>query len=194
MPREREFDPDAALEAIMCLFWRKGYVDTSIDDLVHATGVSRYGLYGTFGGKKEMLLAALDRYRDRVVGPRVAAMEQSGASLPALYAYFESLREVADEGDQEALGCLMCNMAVELAPHDPQSGDKVDAHMNRLTAAFENALSNAKREGRLDPGIDPADFAAFLTSTVQGTAVLARAGATPARLEAVLNVALGRLG
>lgn len=190
MPREREFEPEEALERIMCLFWRKGYLDTSIDDLVRETGVSRYGLYGTFGGKKDMLLAALDRYRDRVVGPRVAAMEQPGASLPELHGYFDALRIPSDA---DGFGCLMCNMAVELAPHDTESSDKVDTHMNRLTAAFENALSNAKDAGQLDPGIDPSDFAAFLTSTVQGTAVLARAGTAPDQLEAVLRVALSRL-
>ena len=54
MPRTREFDPDQALEQALGLFWQRGYADTSMEDLVEVTGVSRYGLYGAFGNKREL--------------------------------------------------------------------------------------------------------------------------------------------
>ena len=38
MARTREFDPDQALDNAMALFWRKGYVATSMDDLDKGTG------------------------------------------------------------------------------------------------------------------------------------------------------------
>ena len=46
MARTREFDPEEALDKAVQLFWRKGYFDTSMDDLVKETGVSRYGQSG----------------------------------------------------------------------------------------------------------------------------------------------------
>ena len=51
MVRPREFDPDEALDKAMHLFWERGFQHTSMEDLVRRTGVSRYGLYGTFGNK-----------------------------------------------------------------------------------------------------------------------------------------------
>ena len=48
MARHKEFDPNTALMKATHLFWQKGYAATSIDDLVVATGVQRYGLYTTF--------------------------------------------------------------------------------------------------------------------------------------------------
>jgi TetR/AcrR family transcriptional repressor of nem operon len=45
MARPREFEPHEALNRAMHLFWQKGYEDTSMADLVAATGVSRYGFY-----------------------------------------------------------------------------------------------------------------------------------------------------
>jgi len=38
--RPREFDRDAALEAAMLLFWRKGFAAASMHDLCDAMGVS----------------------------------------------------------------------------------------------------------------------------------------------------------
>ena len=54
MVRTREFDPAAALTSAMEIFAARGYTNTSIDDVVKATGVSRYGIYGTFGNKREL--------------------------------------------------------------------------------------------------------------------------------------------
>jgi TetR/AcrR family transcriptional repressor of nem operon len=34
MPRPREFNPDTAIEQAMRLFWRKGYSNTSLRDLL----------------------------------------------------------------------------------------------------------------------------------------------------------------
>ena len=58
-PRLREFDPQTALTDAMQIFWRIGYTDTSMDDIVTETGVSRYG---PFGNKKELLIAAIRNY------------------------------------------------------------------------------------------------------------------------------------
>lgn len=38
--RPREFDREAALDAAMCLFWRKGFATTSIKDLCDAMGIA----------------------------------------------------------------------------------------------------------------------------------------------------------
>ena len=62
MPRVREFDPQTILADATQIFWRNGYADTSIEVIVSQTGVSRYGLYGTFGNEKELLIAAIRHY------------------------------------------------------------------------------------------------------------------------------------
>ncbi|MBI0383044.1 helix-turn-helix transcriptional regulator, partial [Streptomyces albiflaviniger] len=47
MARRKEFDPEAALDAAMRLFWRNGYEGTSTSDLVDELGIARASLYGT---------------------------------------------------------------------------------------------------------------------------------------------------
>ena len=66
MAREREFDPTTALDQAMLLFWERGFASTSMEDIVDSTGVSRYGIYGTFGNKRELYIASLQRFADRM--------------------------------------------------------------------------------------------------------------------------------
>jgi AcrR family transcriptional regulator len=50
------------LDEAMRILWRQGEASTGIQDIVTATGISRSSLYATFGGKKQLYLAALRRY------------------------------------------------------------------------------------------------------------------------------------
>src|SRR6476620_9841235 len=60
--RPRAFDPDAALERAMHVFWAKGYEGASLSDLTRAMRINRPSLYAAFGNKEQLFRKALDRY------------------------------------------------------------------------------------------------------------------------------------
>src|SRR3984957_7648127 len=60
--RPRAFDDEKALNRAMQVFWRKGYLGTSLSDLTEAMGINRPSLYAAFGNKKSLFRKALDRY------------------------------------------------------------------------------------------------------------------------------------
>src|SRR5262245_15139855 len=60
--RPRAYDPDEALRRATGAFWRAGFAGTSLDDLSASTRMNRPSLYGAFGDKRELYLAALERY------------------------------------------------------------------------------------------------------------------------------------
>ena len=59
MGRKRSFDDDEVLARAREVFLEQGYEGTSIDALVKATGLLRGSLYGAFGSKRGMFVAAL---------------------------------------------------------------------------------------------------------------------------------------
>ena len=80
MARPRRFDPDEVVDRSMREFWERGYRDTSVDDIVEATGVQPGSLYNAFpGGKRGLFLKALDRYSKLVVPEKMGALEEPGA-------------------------------------------------------------------------------------------------------------------
>src|SRR5437763_414744 len=59
MGRPRSFDTRTVIAAARDAFVRNGYVGTSVDDLLQATGLQRASLYSAFGSKRGLFLAAL---------------------------------------------------------------------------------------------------------------------------------------
>lgn len=189
MARPREFDRDEALDKATRLFWAKGYHDSSIRDVVAATGVNQYGLYAAFDDKRGLYLSALDRYGEMVTREVLAVLRRPGPLRDVLRATYEALMGyIVRSGGK--VGCMMCNAAVELAPHDADAAAKVQAHMKRMTAAFAARLTTAQQDGDLDPAADVRALAEFLTATAYTLGVLARSGQSRAYLIRHVETAL----
>lgn len=192
MPRSKEFDPTRALDQAMHLFWRQGYHATSMDDLVAALEVQRYGIYSAFRSKHELYLAALERYQTTVVSELLAHVEQPDAGIGEIQAYFGQLVAIAHTPAGE-IGCLMCNSATELAPHDPAVAAKVDSYVQRLTSALRSALKNAQQRGELDSSLDIEAAAHYLTGTVIGISVYAKTPTQRSAIDQYVQLALSLL-
>ncbi|MBW8484880.1 TetR/AcrR family transcriptional regulator [Actinomadura parmotrematis] len=193
MARTKEFDPDAALQRALELFWERGYAATSMADLVERLGVARASLYATFGDKHALYLAALDRYlqlRDPAI---MEALSRPGPVLPAVRALIE--RYAAESaGDGRRLGCLVVNSAVERGPSDAEAARRVEASWTVLETALTTALTRARAQGELAAGRDPRSLARLLLVLFQGMRVLGRAPASPDRLRDAAAEAVALLG
>jgi TetR/AcrR family transcriptional regulator, transcriptional repressor for nem operon len=193
MARPRQFDPDDVLDRSMQEFWRRGYRDTSVDDLVEATGVRPGSLYNAFGGgKRELFMGSLDRYSKFIVPEKLGALEQPGASLSELRAYFDGL--VTDLVRPEGrMGCLMVNSTVELAAQDSEVARVVRGHMSRLERNAARALRNAKRRGEIPKRVKPEEKATQLMATGMGLMVVGKTNPGREVLETIVNAAFADL-
>jgi TetR/AcrR family transcriptional regulator, transcriptional repressor for nem operon len=192
--RPRQFDPEQVLDRSMREFWEHGYHDTSVDDLVGATGVRPGSLYNAFeGGKRQLFLSSLDRYSKLVVPEKLGALERPGASVAEVRAYFDGL--VSDLMSPDGrVGCLMVNSAVELAAEDPEVSQVVREHMARLERNAARALRNAKRRGEIPADIRPAAKATQLMATGMGLMVVGKTSPGREVLETIVNAAFADLG
>lgn len=64
MGRPKCFKREEVLEKAIQLFWRKGFAETSLQDLEKATGVNKSGLYSEFENKDEIFLQSLKHYSE----------------------------------------------------------------------------------------------------------------------------------
>lgn len=174
-------------------FWERGYRETSVDDLVEATGVQPGSLYNAFpGGKRGLFLRALDRYSKLVVPEKLGALDSEDAGLAELRAYFDGL--VDDLTTPEGrMGCLMVNSAMELAAEDSEVGTIVRNHMGRLERNAERALRNAVRRGEVPAQVDPPAKAAQLMATGMGLMVVGKTAPGRAVLETIVEAAFADL-
>lgn len=147
------------------VFWEHGYDATSVEDLVRATGVGRASLYAEHGGKKALFVACMAHYREAVVTDAFGRVEQPGAGLDDIAAYFDHLLDRIAEHGLPALGCLFANAMTEVGVRDPDIAALVQAHNRRLRDGFATALAN--EAGDRDSAA-VARLAEFLAVSAQG--------------------------
>jgi AcrR family transcriptional regulator len=187
--RPRGFDRDAALEAAMLLFWRKGFAATSMSDLCDAMGISSPSLYAAFGSKEALYLEAVEYYA-RTIGPPVWDKLAEGATARAgienlLIAWTESL----PKSRATPAGCMALLAAV---------GDEWPATIVRVVkkvrlemlGTLRSRLETAVAKGELPASTDIDGLSRFYLSVFQGMAVQAKDGATSAELRAVAAAAM----
>ncbi|MEV7394741.1 MULTISPECIES: TetR/AcrR family transcriptional regulator [unclassified Streptomyces] len=194
MPDIKHFDPDTALDTAVRLFWRQGMATTGIQDIVTATGLNRSSLYATFGGKQELYLAALHRYREQWSRPAFRGLAEDGRGLPAIAEFFDALIGVRCTGEHARWGCMISNAQAGAENGDPDVRAFLDQHHEELRAALHAVLVVAGTEGQLAPGTDPVTAADLLTLLAYGVNLRSRAGADAGSLRATVTAALRSLG
>ncbi|MFI8822628.1 TetR/AcrR family transcriptional regulator [Streptomyces sp. NPDC053431] len=193
MARTKEFDPDAALQAALELFWARGYEATTMSDLVAHLGIGRASLYATFGSKHELYLKALERYLE-TRDPRIMAeLSAPGPALPAVRALVRRFAAEAGTDGLRQCGCLVTNSAAELAPHDAAVARRVELSWEQVETLLHSALSRARAQGELPADRDPRALARMLLVLLQGLRVVGKASSDPARVRDAAEQALALL-
>jgi AcrR family transcriptional regulator len=188
MGRQREFNVDEALEAALCVFWRKGYEGTSYTDLQQATGVERPGLYSAFGNKEALFRRALERYYARYLDFFPAALELPTSREVAAHI----LRGAVDVNTRysDRRGCLALH-GVLAGSDDAESMRRALIDARAIAeASLRDRFERAKQEGDLPETASATALAAFVFAVSHGMAVQAKAGFSRDVLEAVVDQAL----
>lgn len=194
VPDIKHFDPDAALETVVRLFWRQGVASTGIQDVVTATGLSRSSLYATFGGKQELYLSALRRYLELRSQPMFRRLAEDERGLPAVAEFFDGLIEARCSGEYARWGCMVSNAHAGAENSDPDVRAVLDQHHRELRDAIYAALVTAEHQGQLAHGADPDASADLLALLAYGVNLRSRAGADAAALRRTVAAALGSIG
>ncbi len=191
MARTKEFDREAVLDRAMRLFWRQGYEATSIQELVDAMAIGRQSLYDTFGDKRALYLAALDRYGATQGAPLFAPLDWPGSAKAAIRAMFDRLIEASlQEGGR---GCLTVDAAVERALCDPEVARWVANNMVGGEARLRRTIERGQANGEIDPALDSTAVAQYLFNAVQGLRVTSKVTADRAVLENIVRVTMAIL-
>jgi TetR/AcrR family transcriptional repressor of nem operon len=187
MVRTKQFDKHAALDDAMQLFWERGYHATSIQDLVDRLGVNRQSLYDTFGGKDQLFLSALERYREIQATPVRRLLEREG---PALEVLREFLHAFADNLLSDDCRLFIANTITEMAGHDPAVTQACAANARQIEGALSGLLVRAQQAGEIPADSSPLQLGRFLMNTMNGLAVTAKAIRDRKVLNDIVEVAL----
>ena len=187
--RPRQFEHDKALGAAMGVFWVKGYEAASVQDLLDAMGINRGSMYDSFGDKHDLFIKAIEHYGRTIMAEVLDTLEADGSPLGNIRRLMHRWASTGTDRKQ-CRGCLLGNTVVELAPRDAQVARLAGSMLGKLEKSLQRALQRAVAAGELARNADTRALARFLTSTLQGIMVMAKAGAPPAALRDIAGVSL----
>ena len=191
MARPRQFDEEAVRDAALRCFWSRGYEATSIKELIGQTGITAASLYNAFGDKRALFRMAFDHYVESGIGERIRRFE----SLPpreAIRAFFEEIVS-RSLNDREHKGCMVVNLALELAPHDRDFREIISSVLDRLEAFFLKCIRAGQADGTITRYMSARNLARHLMAVLMGVRVLARVRPEKALLEGAIKPALALL-
>lgn len=194
--RPRSFDADQVLANVRDTFWRHGYAGTSVDQLVTATGLHKPSLYGAFGDKRRLYLAALNAYLEeaRTAFGEVLARPKLDDSLGG---FFRRVIAMYTRDGPAGRGCFMMSTAVPEAGEDPEIIAIVRGAMEGLDRAMVRRFQRAIDDGELPPSADPEELARVVVTSHYELSSRARAGYSAEELKPLAEQTLAtvrRLG
>ncbi len=168
------------IEKSMQLFSAKGYFNTSIAEVVQATGLTKGGLYGHFRNKQEIWYAVYEecvRIWKRIVFQGVRDIPDPLERLEKVME--NSMKNYLGGGVFEG-GCFLLNSLVDLAGQSPTMSDHVLEGFQGFSEVVRQWLEEAAQQGMLKDGLNLGEIANFMVISLNGAAPLYAASQDPA--------------
>lgn len=187
--RPREFDVDAAIDRAIGVFSERGFHATSVGDLTEAMELTQGSLYKAFKDKKDIYIAAVERYKlvqTKRFEAKVQAGENGRESLRAAMEFYAG-NSAGSSGEQ---GCLIVGAAADLASLDVDVARVVRSAIE----AREKILARLVREGQADGSVTGRGDADVLAKTalclLYGMRVVGKTGPSREDMSSVVDAAM----
>jgi AcrR family transcriptional regulator len=191
---QRSFDKNEVLDTLMNVFWRQGYVGTSMSDITHATGLTKPSLYAAYGNKEAMYCAALDCYLQLQSKDVYSKLVDDGRGLiESLADFLKATARGATRRNRPA-GCLIagasCDAQAELLPDEAYALiSQINSMGNEMLVEFCRLHLSPRARGKFDAE----SLAAYVLILQSGLVQMAVRGIDYTSLERSIETAIAGL-
>ncbi len=189
MARKRKTDHDSAVAGALDLFWRQGYQGASTRELEQETGLTRFTLQTTYGGKEKFFLKTLDTYLDNAEARHFPDPETF--SLDDLADWFREIASAERMPKIEDAGCLAFNAISSFDRSDPEVNDRIERYLTALEGRFVAIISRAKTEKVIQSEVEPEEAARLLICLLLGLHTIMKARTTDQFPQSYAEAAVG---
>lgn len=163
---------DRLVFAAMKLFAEKGYLSTSVQDILREANANAGSLYHAFPTKQDVLVAVLDMYRQGIE-PMLLAPAWQGVDDPIerVFALLAAYRGMLEQTDC-LYGCPIGSIALELHEPDPPVRELLSANFEGWVGHVERCFVEAG--DRLPPEADRRQLAILTLNVMEGGVMQAR--------------------
>ena len=189
MPRHKTFNQIDTVKEAINLFWKDGFYQTSIQDLVKNLGVNRASLYDTYGDKEGLFKRCFQTYRDDVFTITKEIFSKHNTTKSRFQSLFQWITTTLVE-DKDKKGCLVCNTYTEILPSSKNT--TLLNLVNETKVLWINIILNELKKGvknnEIKKNINLENTAHAMYASMIGVCVLSKTQTTAERLKSTLNI------
>ncbi|UCD77367.1 MAG: TetR/AcrR family transcriptional regulator [Desulfobacterales bacterium] len=160
------------IENSLQLFSVKGYYNTSVSDILDATGLTKGGLYGHFASKEDIWYSVYEEAVSIWKGIVFKGIRNGADPLKRIEKFIENDMQDYLGADVFEGGCFFLNMLVELSGQSASMSKQILRGFVRLSGLLQSWLEEADRKGMLQQGLDFKEIANFIIISLNGAAAL----------------------
>ncbi|HWO74458.1 MAG TPA: TetR/AcrR family transcriptional regulator [Bacillus sp. (in: firmicutes)] len=155
------------------VFNQKGYIGTSLTDIMNATGLKKGGIYNHFENKEELAIASFDYAIEVMTHTYAKAIEGKKSAIDQLIALISIYENIIDNPPIKG-GCPILNTAVESDDTNPVLRERAQEAMQKWLKLIQFTIRKGIRKNEIQPTVEIESFSAFLTSTIEGAVMLSK--------------------
>jgi TetR/AcrR family transcriptional repressor of nem operon len=170
------------------LFSLKGFLSTSIDDILNATNASKGGLYNHFGSKEELFHAVLSEARKIWREKTLYELNETDRPIEKLIRLLINYRDrYLKDADDFPGGCIFVTLSVELDDQRPHLARELNEGYVRLKAMIRRLLDQAQSVGELSGATDNQALTEMIFSGMLGASVMYGMDKSTTNLDRTIN-------
>ena len=155
------------------LFSLKGFLSTSIDDILKAANTSKGGFYNHFPSKDALFFEVLDEAR-RIWRLRcLSGLDEIESPVGKIEKLLENYRDqYLKDSENFPGGCIFVTFSVELDDQRPQLCKEVNEGFVGLKAMIHGLLDEGKESGELSSSVSTGAVTEMLLAGMVGASVI----------------------
>jgi TetR/AcrR family transcriptional repressor of nem operon len=155
------------------LFSLKGFLSTSVSDIMEAANTSKGGFYNHFASKEDLFFQVLKEAR-RIWRERVLfGLDEIESPVGKVQRLLVNYRDrYLKDNENFPGGCIFVTFSVELDDQRPHLCKKVNEGFVSLKAMLNRLLDEGKERGELREDVDTSAFTEMLFAGMIGASVL----------------------
>ena len=155
------------------LFSLKGFLSTSLQDILEAAHTSKGGFYNHFGSKEDLFLAVLSKaqriWRER----NLTGLDEVDSPVNKIKKLLENYRDkYLKDAENFPGGCIFVTLSVELDDQRPHLSQEINKGFAGFREMLKGLLDQGKEAGELKQEEDTGALAEMIFSGMLGASVL----------------------
>jgi TetR/AcrR family transcriptional regulator, transcriptional repressor for nem operon len=194
MSRHIEFNYEASLEKAARLFWKQGYANTSLRELLKKMGIGEGSFYNTMKSMKNAYLESLKHYNATVNRKREEAFSSAPTAALGIRALFKTVLDCLDDPHTPSPVCLMAGALTTEVLAEPDLRKYVEERVSALAEVMIERMVSDKKAGHLPKEFEPQFVVSVIITYLQGLWRMALVSYNRKKYEKQIDLFLGGLG